>query len=450
MSDTIVAISTALGVGAISLIRLSGPEAILIVNKVFSKDLTDVSSHTIHYGHIKKKEEIIDEVLVTVMRSPKTFTTEDVVEINCHGGIQVTEDVLKLLLQNGARLAEPGEFTKRAFLNGRIDLVEAESVMDLIESKTKQSRKLAISQLNGNLSRSIERLRQKLLDVISAIEVNIDYPEYEDIEEMTNEKVLPHLKNIQSDLETILKKSESGRVIKEGIKTVIVGRPNVGKSSLLNQLLEEDKAIVTDIEGTTRDVVEGTILVDGILLQVLDTAGIRETEDKIEQLGVQKSLKLIEEASFVLVVLNGSEALTKEDEELLHLAATKPSLVLINKNDLPIKIDTTMVDQYHPIYMNTKEEKYIDQIKSAIRELFQLDGIENDDFTYLSNARQIGLATEAQSLVNEAIVSIEKEVPIDLVESDVKRAWETLGEITGKTYQEELLDHLFSHFCVGK
>lgn len=450
MSDTIVAISTALGVGAISIIRLSGSEAISIVNQVFSKDLTNVPSHTIHYGHIRNEEEIIDEVLVTVMRASKTFTTEDVVEINCHGGIQVTQDVLKLLLQHGARLAEPGEFTKRAFLNGRIDLVEAESVMDLIESKTKQSRKLAISQLNGTLSRKIETLRQNLLDVISAIEVNIDYPEYEDIEEMTNEKILPHLKKIKLDLETILKKSESGRVIKEGIKTVIVGRPNVGKSSLLNQLLEEEKAIVTDIEGTTRDVVEGTISVNGVVLQMLDTAGIRKTEDKIEQLGVQKSLQLIEEASLALIVLNGSEELTKEDEELLHIATTKTSLVLINKNDLPPKIDSSKVDRYDPIYMNTKEEKYIDQLKEAISKLFQLDRIEKEDFTYLSNARQIGLATKAKQLVEEAISSIDASVPIDLVEADIKKAWETLGEITGKTYQEELLDHLFSHFCVGK
>lgn len=450
MSDTIVAISTALGIGAISIVRLSGSEAISIVNQVFSKDLTNVPSHTIHYGHIRNEEEIIDEVLVTVMRASKTFTTEDVVEINCHGGIQVTQDVLKLLLQHGARLAEPGEFTKRAFLNGRIDLVEAESVMDLIESKTKQSRKLAISQLNGTLSRKIETLRQNLLDVISAIEVNIDYPEYEDIEEMTNEKILPHLKKIKLDLETILKKSESGRVIKEGIKTVIVGRPNVGKSSLLNQLLEEEKAIVTDIEGTTRDVVEGTISVNGVVLQMLDTAGIRKTEDKIEQLGVQKSLQLIEDASLVLIVLNGSEELTKEDEELLRIATTKTSLVLINKNDLPSKIDPSMVDRYDPIYMNTKEEKYIDQLKEAISKLFQLDRIEKEDFTYLSNARQIGLATKAKQLVEEAISSIDASVPIDLVEADIKKAWETLGEITGKTYQEELLDHLFSHFCVGK
>ena len=290
MDDTICAISTALGVGAISIIRVSGNDSINIVNKIFDRDLTNVLSHTINYGHIIDNNEIIDEVLISVMKSPKTFTCEDIVEINCHGGIATTNKILELVIRNGARMALPGEFTKRAFLNGRIDLIEAEGVMDLINSKTEVGRKMAMASLSGKVSNMISDLRRKMLDIIANIEVNIDYPEYEDILVVTNDMIKDSVTNLKSELSKILKEALDGKIIKEGIKTLIIGRPNVGKSSILNRLLDEDKAIVTDIEGTTRDIVEGTVSLDGILLNIIDTAGIRQTDNIVEKIGVDKSI----------------------------------------------------------------------------------------------------------------------------------------------------------------
>ena len=319
MDDTIAAISTSSGVGAISIIRVSGEESINIVNKIFKgKDLNKVNSHTINYGHIIENEKIIDEVLVSVMKEPNTFTKENVVEVNCHGGIATTKKILELLLLNGCRLAEPGEFTKRAFLNGRIDLLEAEAVMDIINSKTEKALTLAINQLSGNISNLINNLKQKELKILSNIEVNIDYPEYEDIEVLTNEKILPSLKELEEEMKKIIKNSEEGKLIKEGINTAIIGRPNVGKSSLLNLLLEEDKAIVTDIEGTTRDVVEGKIVLGGIVLNILDTAGIRKTDNKVEEIGVQKSIELIEKSDLILFVLNNNQKLTEEEINIIE------------------------------------------------------------------------------------------------------------------------------------
>ena len=307
MDDTIAAISTALGVGAISIIRVSGVDSINIVNKIFTKDLTNVESHTIHYGYILDNNKKIDEVLVSVMRSPRTFTTEDIVEINCHGGIATTNKILELLLENGARLAEPGEFTKRAFLNGRIDLVEAEGIMDLISSKTEKARAISINRVSGETSNMINKLRDKLVHMISNIEVNIDYPEYDDIEVVTNEKIMPDLTNIKEEITRLISKANDGKLIEEGIKVVIVGKPNVGKSSLLNQLLEEEKAIVTDIAGTTRDIVEGKIVLNGIILNIIDTAGIRETDNVVEKIGVEKSINLIDNSDLVILILNNNE-----------------------------------------------------------------------------------------------------------------------------------------------
>ena len=450
MNDTIAAISTTLGVGAISIIRVSGSESINIVNKIFDNDLVKVNSHTINYGHIVNNDEIIDEVLVSVMRSPKTFTCEDVVEINCHGGLATTNKVLELLLNNGCRLAEPGEFTKRAFLNGRIDLTQAESVMDLINSKSEQNRKVAITGLNGQVSNMIRILRQEILELLASIEVNIDYPEYEDIEVITNEKVTPKIKEIKNKLLKIIEESENSKILTSGIKTIIIGKPNVGKSSILNKLLDEDKAIVTDIEGTTRDTVEGSITISGVSLNLIDTAGIRETKDIVESIGVEKSINLINEADLVIIVLNNNEKLSKEDKKILDIAKDKNVIVVINKNDLDKKIDEADINFKNIIYTNTKDLDGIDSLKEKIIELFKLEELTQNDNTFLTNVRQISLAKEALSILEEVENGIKEEVPVDMIEIDIKRSWEKLGEIIGETYTEELIDQLFSQFCLGK
>ncbi len=451
MNDTIACISTALGIGAISIVRVSGEDSINIVNSIFKgKDLNKVESHTINYGHIIDKSEIIDEVLVSVMKAPKTFTTEDIVEINCHGGIATTNKVLELLLLKGARLATPGEFTKRAFLNGRIDLVEAESVMDVINAKTDQSRKLSINQLDGRVSKIIKDFRQELLELIANIEVNIDYPEYEDIEEITIDSIKKEMNNIETKMNKIVKESENGKLIRDGIKTVIVGRPNVGKSSILNRLLNEEKAIVTDIEGTTRDIVEGEINIDGIILKLVDTAGIRDTEDKIEKIGVERSYKEIDDADLVIMVLNNNEKLTDYDKELLNKIKDKNNIIVINKSDLDSNIDIENIESDNIIKINTIEEKEIDKLRDKIKEIFNLDNINSGDFTYLSNARQIVLAKESLEIVEEIKEALKRNDPVDLIEIDIKMIWNKLGEITGDNYDDELIDQLFSQFCLGK
>lgn len=451
MTDTIAAISTTIGVGAISIIRVSGKDSIKIVNKIFEgKDLEKVDSHTIHYGNIKEKNEIIDEVLVTVMKSPKTFTTEDIVEINCHGGISTTNKVLEIVLNNGARLAEPGEFTKRAFLNGRIDLTQAESVMDLISSKSESKRKVAINGLNGYVGNIIRDLRQEILELLASIEVNIDYPEYDDAIVMTNDIIKPKIIEIKRKLSKIINESENGKILTTGIKTIIIGKPNVGKSSILNRLLDEEKAIVTDIEGTTRDTVEGSITINGVALNIIDTAGIRETEDVVEKLGVEKSLKLILEADLVILVLNNNEELSEEDKKILEACKEKKTIVVINKNDLERKINVEKIQYKNIIYTNTVDLGGIDSLKEKITELFNLNELEHEDYMYLSNVRQISLAKEANYILEEVEIGIENQVPVDMIEIDIKRAWEKLGEIIGETYDEELIDQLFSQFCLGK
>ena len=449
MYDTIAAISTPMTTGAIAIIRVSGKDSINIVNKIFKgKDLTNVDTHTINYGHIVENDNIIDEVLVTVMKSPKTFTTEDVVEINTHGGIAITNKVLELLLLNGCRLATPGEFTKRAFLNGRIDLIEAEGVMDLINSKTEKSRKLAITQVNGEVSKLIRNLRQKIIELLANIEVNIDYPEYEDIEEMTNKILLSNLDSIENEINNILKKSNDSKIIKEGIKTVIIGSPNVGKSSILNRLLNEEKAIVTDIAGTTRDIVEGTIQIDGIVLNIIDTAGIRETNDLVESIGVKKSLELIEEADLILYVLSNSEEILPEEKQVLEKIKNKNSIIIINKIDLENKLDLKNIGEH--IEMSIKEDKGINELKEKIKEIFNLEKIDQNDFTYLSSARSISLLKQSLEAIKDVRVGIDNNMPIDMVEIDLKRAWSILGEIIGESYSDELINQLFSQFCLGK
>ena len=447
MEDTIAAISTALGVGAISIIRISGKDSLNIVSKIFDKDLTKVKTHTIHYGHIIENNKIIDEVLVSIMLSPKTFTKENIVEINCHGGISTTNKILELVLTNGARLAEPGEFTKRAFLNGRIDLTQAEGIMNLIESKTEISREMSINQLTGNTSNLIRKLRKDLINIISNIEVNIDYPEYEDIEVLTNNKILPDILNIKKELESTIKDAENGKIINEGIKIGIIGKPNVGKSSLLNTLLEENKAIVTDIEGTTRDIVEGSFILNGILCNIIDTAGIRETSDVVEKLGVNKSLETIESADLILLMLNNNEKLTKEDEDLINIVKNKKFIIVINKIDLENKLE---INNSNIIKISIKDNIGIDILKQRIIEMFNLEEITTKDITYLSNARSISLLKKTLKSLNEVIKNINNNTPIDIIEMDLKTCWHTLGEIIGESYTDELIDEIFSRFCLGK
>ena len=449
MDDTIVAISTSLGVGAISIIRLSGEDSINIVNKIFKgKDLTTVPTHTIHYGYIVDNNEIIDEVLVSIMRTPKTYTKENIVEINCHGGISTTNKVLELVLSNGARLAEPGEFTKRAFLNGRIDLVEADGIMNLISSKTETSRKMSINELSGKVSSLITGIREDLIQIISNIEVNIDYPEYEDIEVLSNEKILPSINKIKDTLIKTIKESENGRIINEGINVGIIGRPNVGKSSLLNSLLEEQKAIVTDIEGTTRDIVEGQIKLNGVLLNIIDTAGIRETDNIVEQIGVEKSYEIIDKSDLIIFLLNNNEPLTKEDLQLYNKIKNKTHIIVLNKTDLKQVIDLTPIKEeiLKVSLLNNDASIILDKIK----ELFNLEKLETSDLTYLSNARSISLLKKSLNNISNAIDNINNNDPIDIVELELKNAWSTLGEIIGETYTDELLDELFSRFCLGK
>ena len=453
MNDTICAIATAQGVGAISIIRVSGEESTKIVNKIFQgKDLTKVESHTINYGHIIDNNEVIDEVLVSVMKSPKTFTTEDIVEINTHGGIAPTNRTLELLLESGCRLAEPGEFTKRAFLNGRIDLLEAEAIMDMIDAKTEKQRKMAVNQIDGKTSSLINELRNNMIQIISNINVNIDYPEYDDVDIITNDLLIPKITKLKEKIIKILKESENGKIIKEGIKATIIGRPNVGKSSLLNALLQEDKAIVTNIAGTTRDIVEGQISINGILLNMIDTAGIRKTEDLIEAIGVEKSLKLMEEADLILFMLNNNEEISEDILELINKIEKKKYLVLINKKDLETKLDVKKLNipRNRIVELSIINNEGIESVKEKIIEMFNINELETKDPTYLSNSRSISILKRCLKSIEDIEKSLNNNVPIDIIEMDIKNIWEELGTINGTSYEDELLDEMFSRFCLGK
>ena len=450
MNDNIVAISTAPGVGAISIIRLSGNDVIDIVDSIFSNDLKNALSHTINYGYIVDNGEIIDEVLISVMRSPKTYTKEDVVEINCHGGIATTNKILEIILTKGVRLADQGEFTKRAFLNGRIDLTKAESVMDLIESKSDLSRKLAIEGLQGKVFNLIDTFRNDIKNLLSQIEVNIDYPEYNDIEVVTIDNIKDKVSLMKEKLNEIINESKNSKIIKEGINTLIIGRPNVGKSSILNKLIDEDKAIVTNTPGTTRDIVEGKIILNNILLNIIDTAGIRKTDDEIEQIGVEKSLSLIDKADLVIVVLNSNEELTNEDKDILEKVKDKPVIVVLNKNDLEQKLNKEELSNYNIVSTNTNNYEGIKELTNEIIKLFNLEKIESKDYNYLTNARQISKAKEALEKLYDVEKGINEKIPIDMIEIDLKDIFNILGEIIGKTYSDEIIDNLFEKFCVGK
>ena len=451
MDDTIVAISTNLGVGAISIVRVTGSEAIKIVNNVFSgADLEKASSHTIHYGHIVDKDKRIDEVLIMLMKSPKTFTTEDTVEINCHGGISTTNKVLELLLSNGCRLAEPGEFTKRAFLNGRISLIEAESVNDLIVAKTDAFRTMAINNVDGILTKKIRILREKMARILSNIEVNIDYPEYEDEVQVTNDLMDKYLLDISNELGSLVDGAKNGRLIKDGINVAIIGRPNVGKSSILNFLLDEEKAIVTDIPGTTRDLVEGSVTLSGVQLNFIDTAGIRTTDDIVEKIGVDKSKKVATYSDLVLFVLNSNEDVTKEELQLLKKIDKEKVLVILNKCDLEKNIDINKLKGYKIVLSNTKECNGLDDLKKAIIYKFNLEKIVASDMSYLSNIRQIDLVNKANDCIKNASISQKEGMSVDIIAIDIRDAWNYLGELVGDAYNDELVDNIFSNFCLGK
>ena len=447
MEDTICAISTAPGIGAISIIRVSGKEALEIVSKIYrGKDLKKVESHTINYGFIYNGDEKIDEVLVNVMLAPKTYTTEDIVEINSHGGVNTTNKILELLLENGCRLSEPGEFTKKAFLNGRIDLIEAESVNDLINAKNDLARSLALNNMSGSLTKKIRDIRNLVVNIMANIEVNIDYPEYEDIELVTNNTLIPKLKEIRELIKNILQNSRNGRLIKEGINIAIVGKPNVGKSSILNLFLEEEKAIVTNIAGTTRDIVEGSITLNGFIINFIDTAGIRETEDVIEKIGIEKSKKVINTSDLIIIVLNNNEKITEYEKELIASVPENKRIIFVNKSDLDKKIDLN--ENY--IVGNTVLENGIESLKTEIIKKLELEDVLAKDLTYMSNVRQIDLLKKALYSIENAIDNLEKGMPVDIVQIDINNAWNLLGEITGDTYQDELINTLFNNFCLGK
>lgn len=457
IQDTIAAISTALGEGAIGIVRLSGDDAIDITNRIFKeKDLTKVSANTINYGHIIEPEtnQVIDEVMVSVMHAPKTYTCEPITEINCHGGIIAVQRVLELVLDQGARLAEPGEFTKRAFLNGRIDLSQAEAVMDLIEAKTDRAMNASLHQLQGSLSKKIRQLRQEMLDTLAQVEVTIDYPEYDDVEELSSTQLNQTAYSIQQQIEQLLKKAQHGKLFRDGISTVIIGRPNVGKSSLLNLLTGTDTAIVTDIEGTTRDSIEEYVNIKGVPLRLIDTAGIRQTDEVVEQIGVERSRQLMEQADLILLLLNQAESLQPVDIELLEATQDKKRLILLNKQDLPTAIEPNELSQYvddeEVIHTSMLKEAGMDVLEDRIEALFFGGQLQETESSYLLNHRHTQLLKQAHQALDAVIHSTQIGLPVDLVQIDFTHAWDLLGEITGESVQDELIDKLFSQFCLGK
>ncbi|MFD1362644.1 tRNA uridine-5-carboxymethylaminomethyl(34) synthesis GTPase MnmE [Lentibacillus salinarum] len=456
-TETITAISTPVGEGAISIVRLSGEEAIPVTARLFQgESLLDAASHTIHYGKIidPHTHEVAEEVMVTIMRAPKTFTREDIVEINCHGGMVAVNRVLEIVLEQGIRIAEPGEFTKRAFLHGRIDLSQAEAVMDLIRSKTDKAMSVALKQMDGRLSELIGRLRQELLETVAHVEVNIDYPEYDDVEEMSHDMMRVKTKDVHGEIEHLLEVAKQGKILREGLSTAIIGRPNVGKSSLMNTLVQENKAIVTEVPGTTRDIIEEYVNVRGVPLRLVDTAGIRETEDIVEKIGVDRSRQVLGESDLILFVLSYNEELTDEDRKLFEAVQGMDYIVIINKTDLEQKLDLEEVNQLAEgkpvITASLIKEEGVDELESAIAETFFAGDIDTGDMTYVSNIRHIQLLKQAKQALEDAMGSLEMEMPLDIVQIDVTRTWEFLGEIIGDTASDSLIDQLFSQFCLGK
>lgn len=456
LDDIIAAVSTPLGNGGIGIVRVSGQDCINLVSEIFKgAGLTEKASHTISFGHIIDpfNETVADEVLVSVMRGPKTYTRDDVVEINCHGGAAACKKVLEIILSKGARPAEPGEFTKRAFLNGRIDLSQAEAVIDIINSKTDMGRQSAVNQLEGGLKNTVYEIRDNLLTAIATIEAAIDYPEH-DIEEETSQSLKNKITDIITRTDKLLNSSNKGKIIRDGISAVILGRPNVGKSSLLNYLLEEERAIVTDIPGTTRDTVEEYINIGGVAVKIIDTAGIRETEDTVERLGVEKSKNRAQNADLLLVMLDNSQALTSDDREILEMAQNKKSIVLLNKTDLIPVIETDeiskMVGEENIILLSVKEGSGIEKLTDRIHKMFLGGEINFTDDVMVTNLRHEKALKQAKESLEKAVQAIEAGMPIDFVSIDLMESYTHYGEITGDSVDEALLDKIFSEFCLGK
>ena len=442
--DTITSISTPMGEGAIGILYKG------------KKKLSEVETHTINYGHIidPETDETVEEVMVSVLRAPKTFTREDIIEINCHGGILTINRILELTMTYGARMAEPGEYTKRAFLNGRIDLSQAEAVMDFIRSKTDRASKVAMNQIEGRLSDLIKKQRQSILEILAQVEVNIDYPEYDDVEDATTDFLLEQSKRIKEEINRLLETGAQGKIMREGLSTVIVGRPNVGKSSMLNNLIQDNKAIVTEVAGTTRDVLEEYVNVRGVPLRLVDTAGIRDTEDIVEKIGVERSRKALSEADLILFVLNNNEPLTEDDQTLFEVIKNEDVIVIINKTDLEQRLDVSelreMIGDMPLIQTSMLKQEGIDELEIQIKDLFFGGEVQNQDMTYVSNSRHISLLKQARQSIQDAIDAAESGIPMDMVQIDLTRTWEILGEIIGESASDELIDQLFSQFCLGK
>ena len=452
--STIVAISTAPGVGGIGIIRMSGENCFDILDKIFKPKNKEqkISGYSIKYGYIYSKEnEIIDEVLVSYFKAPKSYTTENMCEINSHGGIVIMNKILDLCLENGAVLSEPGEFTKRAFLNGRIDLSQAEAVIDIINSKTDKEAKVSIEQLEGNLSKIINEIRTKLLELLANIEVSIDYPEY-DVPEISENEIRQTLNFVKEKLENLEKSFENGKILREGIDTAIIGRPNAGKSSLLNVILNEERAIVTNIEGTTRDTIEEYISVKGIPLKIIDTAGIRNTEDEIEKIGVKKSLEIAKKSDIVIGIFDISKKLQKEDFDILEILKEKNSIIILNKIDLEEKIEINKIEEINrPIVkISTKNREGIDKIYEEITNIFKLNEIAKSGELVVSNKRHKQLILNALKCILNVQNAIDLNLPIDMISGDIKEILEELGKITGETVTEDIIKEIFSRFCLGK
>jgi len=438
--DTIAAISTADAMGAVSIIRISGPDTFEIVKKLCHKDMQNVEGYRMVRSEIYDQQEVVDDSLISVFHAPYSYTGEDVVELNCHGGVYLTHKILQLVLGLGARLAKRGEFTQRAFLNEKMDLSQAEAIQDLIVAEDEINTKAAIHTLKGSILRVLRPLEEELIQMIAHIEVNIDYPEYDDVEMLVESDILPKAKAWRQQLEKLVLESEKAQVVKGGVQTVIVGRPNVGKSSLLNALLEEDKAIVTDIAGTTRDIVEGNIRIGSFSLHLIDTAGIRDSNDRIEQMGIEKSKKMIEKAQLILLVMDGSQELTIEDQELLEQTKDKTRIIIYNKKDLGSKYSGVQI---------SASTGQIEALKEKLEALFQQEVLAASGDT-LANDRQIGLAKAALGAMDQAIASLEAGMELDLVTLDLQESWNCLKEMSGGRSREGLLDEIFSRFCLGK